>query len=162
MLADEVDAQACPLDAATLERHCFQALEQQGRTTIEDSTKVEVSVQMLDTDSMRALNHQYRNKDSATNVLSFESGMPMLCNSETQKLLVLGDLVFCPEVIASEAQQQGKSEAGHWAHMVVHGTLHLCGYDHLDTTDATEMENLEISILSGIGISNPYQIQSVQ
>lgn len=162
MLADDQAGISCPLEISGLHRYCTLALQQQSRLDTDDVSQIEMSVQMLDSESMRALNQQYRNKDSATNVLSFESGMPVLGDSETQKLLALGDLVFCPEVIASEACAQAKSEDGHWAHLVVHGTLHLCGYDHLEPADATEMENLEIQILLRSGIANPYQAQPVQ
>lgn len=162
MLADEQMPVNCPLDQDGLQHHCTLALEKQERLDTGDGTRIEISVQMLDIESMRALNQQYRDKNNATNVLSFESGMPVLGDGDESKLLVLGDLVFCPDVIASEAEQQGKSKARHWAHLVVHGTLHLCGYDHIEQADATEMEKLEIRILSGIGISNPYQAQPVQ
>jgi len=162
MLATAQASDMGAVDETALKSQCIQALEYQQRVPVAEVNKIEISVQLLDSGSMQSLNRKYRNKDSATNVLSFESGMPVLDDSEAQKLLVLGDLVFCPEVIASEARQQGKSEAQHWAHMVVHGTLHLCGYDHLETTDAAEMEHLEIQILSEMGIPNPYKIQSVQ
>ncbi|MFK8083714.1 MAG: rRNA maturation RNase YbeY [Granulosicoccus sp.] len=162
MLAEARSLDSSPLGEAQLKGQCSTTLECQSRLAIGGIDQIEVSVQMLDAPAMQSLNNTYRNKDSATNVLSFESGLPVLNDNESLQLLVLGDLVFCPDIIAREARQQGKSEAQHWAHMVVHGTLHLCGYDHLEPADATEMENLEIQILSGMGIPNPYQIQSVQ
>jgi len=162
MLTADHAGKSCPLDVTDLQQHCHRTLKQQSRLATADVSQIEVSVQLLDSPSMRALNHQYRQKDTATNVLSFESGMPVLKDNDEGNLLVLGDLVFCPEVIASEARQHGKSETGHWVHMVVHGTLHLCGYDHVDPLDAAEMENLEIQILSGLGMSNPYLTQPVQ
>lgn len=123
--------------------------------------EVEISVQMLGENAMRALNARFRDKDRATNVLSFESELPALHDEQARTLLVLGDLVFCPDVIATEARQQDKTIAAHWAHMVVHGALHLCGYDHVEPAQASTMENLEIQILSSVGVPNPYQIQAV-
>ena len=98
------------------------------------------------------LNKQYRNKDKATNVLSFPVQLP-----EEVDVNLLGDIVLCPSVIKREAEQQSKSEESHWAHMVVHGMLHLQGYDHVKEDDAEEMEQLEIDILHKLGYENPYE-----
>jgi probable rRNA maturation factor len=128
---------------------------------------VELSVQLLAQDAMRQLNHQYRLLNSPTNVLSFAAGMPpMTPESEAGgdqpegSLLVLGDLVLCPEVIAREANEQGKPLMHHWAHMLVHGTLHLCGYDHEQPAESQAMESAEIRILSTLGIPDPYLVTS--
>lgn len=161
LLLDEAAVQGLP-DEASLTQACTLALQQQSRLDLTEADTVEISIQLLDTQQMRTLNHTHRNKDSATNVLSFESGLPLLRNEHSHALQALGDLVFCPELIAREAQEQGKSSADHWAHLAVHGTLHLCGYDHIDTSDASRMELLEVQILASFGISNPYLMHSLQ
>ena len=103
-------------------------------------------------DEVQSLNKQYRNKDKPTNVLSF----PMESPAEIDVSL-LGDIVLCAPVIKQEAEQQSRSEVSHWAHMVVHGMLHLQGYDHIENHDAEQMEQLEIEILSQLGFDNPYE-----
>ena len=113
--------------------------------------RVELSVRLVAPDEGRALNRDWRRVDRATNVLSFESGLPVL-----DGLLVLGDLAFCPAVIAREANDQGKHEPEHWAHLVLHGVLHLLGHDHLEEAEAARMEALEIRLLSMAGIADPY------
>jgi probable rRNA maturation factor len=115
------------------------------------SDEVVVSVQIVSRDEMRELNHTWRGKDKPTNVLSF----PMELPGEVD-LKILGDVVLCADVINAEAKQQHKSSAAHWAHMVVHGMLHLQGYDHVDDDQAEAMEALEIRILNQLGFANPY------
>lgn len=100
---------------------------------------------------IQQLNKQYRDKDKPTNVLSF----PMQTPDEIDVSL-LGDIALCASVIHREAEQQQKSDKAHWAHMVVHGMLHLQGYDHIENDDAEEMEGLEINILKQLGFANPY------
>jgi len=115
----------------------------------------ELSVRLVDEDEARELNGRYRNKDKATNVLSFPfedfDGLP------EDMVRPLGDIVVCAPVVAQEASQQKKALLDHWAHMVIHGTLHLLGYDHQDEAQADTMETLEIDILRGFGIENPYR-----
>ena len=113
--------------------------------------EAEVSVRLVDEAEMSALNHQYRGKTASTNVLSFPADLP----EELQHPL-LGDIVICPAVVAREAQEQNKTEQQHWAHMLVHGSLHLLGYDHVDTDQAQEMESLETTILQSLGCPCPY------
>lgn len=117
--------------------------------------KVELSVRLVDEDESRDLNNRYRKKDKATNVLSFPfedlEGLP----GEIDR--PLGDLVICAPVVAQEASEQKKALRDHWAHMVIHGTLHLLGYDHQIDAQAQTMEKLEIDILRGFGIENPYR-----
>lgn len=103
-------------------------------------------------DEIQELNKQYRDKDKPTNVLSFPMQSP-----EEIDVDLLGDIVLCASVIKQEAKQQSKSEVSHWAHMVVHGMLHLQGYDHIKDDDAEEMEQLEINILSRLGFESPYE-----
>lgn len=114
----------------------------------------EVSVRVVDEDEGRRLNSQYRGKDKATNVLSFPTGDDLVLPENEPR--PLGDLVLCAPVVAREALDQGKELASHWAHLLVHGTLHLLGYDHQQASDAAEMEALEISILAEQGVPNPY------
>lgn len=103
------------------------------------------------------MNHDYRSKDYATNVLSFalNEGEDMLLSSGSNAVL-RGDLVFCPEVIAREAAAQHKSLMAHYAHLTIHGTLHLMGYDHIEEAEAEIMEALEIRLLHQLGYENPY------
>ena len=110
------------------------------------------SLLVTDAAEMRELNKQYRDKDKSTNVLSF----PMQSPPEVDVCL-LGDIVLCAPVIKQEAARQTKSELSHWAHMVVHGMLHLQGYDHISDDEAGEMEQREIDILKQLGFDNPYQ-----
>jgi len=112
----------------------------------------EICIRIVDSDESQALNHQYRGKDKPTNVLSFPFEVP-----EGVPLDLLGDLVICAEVVADEAREQLKPELHHWAHMVVHGTLHLLGYDHINDEDAEEMESLERHILATLSIPDPYE-----
>jgi len=111
----------------------------------------ELTVRIVDEDESRQLNGRYRGKDKPTNVLSFPAELP-----EELDLPLLGDLVICAPVVAREAEQQRKTPSAHWAHMVVHGTLHLLGYDHIQDTDAEVMEKLETGLLAGLGYADPY------
>ena len=117
-------------------------------------THAEISVRTVDSAAMRALNRDYRGKDNATNVLSFPAGSVVgLPAGEPEPL---GDIVICAAVVRDEAGAQGKSTPDHWAHMLVHGTLHLLGFDHEADADAAEMEALEIRLLAARGIADPY------
>lgn len=160
MLTDS-SVSGCPLTNDQMTNLCNKVLQQQSLVSFQEIDCVELSVQLLDTSAMQSLNLDYRQRDAATNVLSFESSMPVLNDEEGGTHHVLGDLVFCPPVISSEAGEQAKSINDHWVHMLVHGTLHLCGYDHIESADAETMENLEIQILSSLGLSDPYQNQPV-
>lgn len=119
---------------------------------ISDERTREVSVRLVDREESHALNLEYRGKDSPTNVLSFPSDLP-----PDLPFVHLGDIVVCTPVIHAEAKEQGKPVKAHWAHMCVHGALHLLGYDHIDDAEAEEMEALEVEILGGLGFPDPYQ-----
>ena len=116
----------------------------------------ELTIRFVDEEESAGLNKQYRHKTGATNVLSFPFEVPPEVEDEA-KLNLLGDLIICAEVVKSEAKEQKKQELAHWAHMVVHGTLHLLGYDHQTDADANIMETKEIHILSQLGYSDPYR-----
>jgi probable rRNA maturation factor len=114
----------------------------------------EVSVSIVGPAESRRLNGRYRGRHKATNVLSFPAAqLPTLRSSSRP----LGDLVICPQVLRAEALEQGKSLRAHWAHLVVHGMLHLIGYDHERNHDARRMERREIAVLRRLGFANPYQ-----
>jgi len=115
----------------------------------------QVSIRIVDEAESQSLNHQYRGKDRPTNILSFPMELPEDVSKELD-MLMLGDLVICLPVVENEARQQGKDLKSHWAHMVIHGMLHLQGYDHISASDAEAMESLEIKLLQKININNPY------
>ena len=116
-----------------------------------EGDEVEMTVRIVDETESHELNLTYRGKDRPTNVLSF----PFECPDEVE-LPLLGDLVICRQVVEREAAEQGKPLMAHWAHMVVHGSLHLLGYDHIEDDEAEEMESLETQIMQGLGFDDPY------
>lgn len=113
--------------------------------------QAELTVRIVDEDDGRQLNEQYCNQNKATNVLSFPFEDP-----PNMKTNILGDIVACAPVISREAQEQEKSLHAHWAHLIVHGVLHLCGYRHDGDDDAQIMQRLETEIVEHLGFSNPY------
>ena len=125
-----------------------------------DGTSREISVRIVDEEEGRALNNQYRQQDKATNVLSFpavgadEVGLPPELSQ------ALGDIVICGPVVEREAVEQNKEIASHWAHLLVHGALHLLGYDHETDEEADVMEKLETRILATRGIADPYAVRN--
>jgi len=120
-------------------------------------TATELSIRLVDNDESQTLNREYRGKDKPTNVLSFPTDIPEGWPSELRAELPLGDLVISAPVVAAEARAQNKSLQAHWAHMVIHGCLHLLGYDHIDDVEAEQMESLETQILIDLGFPAPYQ-----
>jgi len=118
-----------------------------------------LSLRIVDEQESAQLNHDYRGRNYATNVLSFGHGLPQAILDALEEH-PLGDLAICAPVVLREAAEQGKTAHAHWAHMVVHGLLHLQGHDHEDDAQAEEMETLERSILKALGISDPYQENS--
>lgn len=111
---------------------------------------LEQTIRLVGKAESRSLNLQYREKDAPTNVLSFPA------QNDYLDYECLGDLVICGPIVEQEALQQGKSRQAHWAHMVVHGMLHLQGYDHQNASEGDEMEAMEVKILSTLGYTNPY------
>lgn len=115
-----------------------------------------LTIRIVDESEAQRFNRDYRDRDYATNVLSFPSDLPAGLPVEIRKPQ-LGDLLICAPVVAREALQQHRQETDHWAHLTIHGILHLLGYDHLQAEDALAMESLETEILQDLGISDPYQ-----
>ena len=135
---------AAPDDAA-FRRWCELALRQR-------SADSEMTIRLVDEPEARELNHTWRQKDYATNVLSFPADVP----DEFLDIPLLGDLVICIAVVEREAAEQGKALEAHWAHLVIHGCLHLLGYDHIEDEEAEEMEALERTLLAELGHPDPY------
>jgi probable rRNA maturation factor len=130
---------------ADLRRWCELALRQR-------SGDSELTIRLVDEAEGRELNHTWRHKDYATNVLSFPADVP----DDLLDIPLLGDLVICVAVVQREAAEQGKALDAHWAHLVIHGCLHLLGYDHIDDDEAEEMEALERTLLAELGHPDPY------
>lgn len=118
----------------------------------------ELTIRIVDEVESHELNHRYRSKDKPTNVLSFPYEDEGFGLDETEAPMI-GDLVICAAVVEREASEQGKTLRAHWAHMVVHGCLHLCGYDHENDSDAEQMERREREILAGQGFPDPYELE---
>ena len=131
---------------AQLRQWCELALRQR-------TAPSELTIRIVDEAEGRELNHTWRGKDYATNVLSFPAEIP----DGLLDIPLLGDLVICAQVVEREAAEQGKPLMAHWAHMVVHGSLHLLGYDHIEDGEAEEMEALEVEFMAALGFENPYQ-----
>ncbi len=133
-----------------------------------DGKEGEVTIRITDEDEMRSLNNKWRNIDRPTNVLSFplhDAGGPLLgdtvdagrgCGEQDSGGPMLGDMVICAPVLSREAAQQGKSLDAHWAHLIIHGILHLMGYDHSHETEAEIMEAKETALLQDLGFPDPY------
>jgi probable rRNA maturation factor len=123
------------------------------RTAIgQTMTEVDLTIRIVEVGESQQLNLTYRGKDKPTNVLSFPFEAP-----PEIELPLLGDLVICAQVVEQEAIEQNKPLNAHWAHMVIHGCLHLLGYDHIIDQEADEMESLETQLVEGLGFTNPYK-----
>lgn len=117
---------------------------------------IEMTIRIVDEEESHNLNLTYRGKDRPTNVLSFPFESP----AEVE-LPLLGDLVICRQVVEREAVEQNVPLMAHWAHMVIHGSLHLLGYDHIEELEAEEMESLETQIMQKLGFSDPYLSEKI-
>jgi len=120
-------------------------------TALQCRDGAELAIRLVDEEESRALNHRYRGRDGATNVLSFPADLPPEVD-----VPLLGDIVLCAPLVAQEAAAQGKRPDDHWAHLVIHGVLHLLGHDHLEVAEAEAMESLEVELLQSLGIADPY------
>ncbi len=138
-----VSADGMP-DADTLRKWAAAVLQEQTKT-------VELVIRVVDEAEITALNRQYRGKDGATNVLSFPSELPAEVGSA-----LIGDIVICAPVVARECVLQNKSRDAHWAHLVIHGVLHLQGLDHQTDDEARRMEACEARLLGELGFADPY------
>ena len=134
-------------DPQSIERWIGAAIGDQREST-------ELSVRIVDAEEGQALNEQFRGCTGATNVLSFPFE-----NESPEPLPLIGDIVICAPVVAKEAREQNKALNAHWAHMMIHGVLHLLGYDHQNENDANLMESLETEIMQGLGFPPPYSCQ---
>jgi probable rRNA maturation factor len=153
----EIDLQwACEPQAMPTEQQCQRWVE----AALQDDLKnipTALTIRIVDADEGRQLNHDYRGKDYATNVLSFPFDLPDGVELEDDEPLYLGDLVICASVLIEEAMAQEITLEEHWAHLVVHGTLHLQGFDHIEDDEAQQMEALETQIMLALGYDDPYQ-----
>jgi probable rRNA maturation factor len=120
-------------------------------TALQGRTAAELTVRLVGEAESRRLNSRYRGKDAATNVLSFPADLPAEVD-----LPLLGDIVMCAPLVAAESVAQRKRPEAHWAHLTIHGVLHLLGHDHQEAAQAREMETLEIALLESLGIADPY------
>ena len=134
-------------DPQSIERWVSAAIGNQREST-------ELSIRIVDVDEGQILNEQFRGSTGATNVLSFPFE-----NESPEPLPLIGDIVICAPVVLKEASEQNKTLHAHWAHMIIHGVLHLLGYDHQNETDANLMESLETEIMQGLGFPPPYSSQ---
>lgn len=149
--ADQARLPGSPSEAQ-FRRWAWQAVKSRYR-------RAEIGLLLLDEETARAYNRDYRQKDYATNVLSFalDEGEQAAWVGLSGSLPVLrGDLVICPQVVAREAAEQGKTLEAHFAHLTLHGVLHLMGYDHIEPDEAEAMEALEIRLMNQLGYPNPY------
>lgn len=149
-----VDLQNVYEGSGVPERKLFQTWAQAAWQGEQDS---EVTIRIVGALESQALNHEYRGKDKPTNVLSF----PFEALAGITVPLA-GDLIICAPVVEKEAHEQHKTSEAHWAHMVIHGMLHLQGYDHIEDNDAEVMEALEIRLLSQLGFNNPYDAEETE
>lgn len=132
------------------------SLRSYARAAIDEGAAAEICIRIVDEAEGRAMNLQWRGKDYATNVLSFPGSVPPGVPAGEMPQL-MGDIVLCAPVVAREAQAQGKSLVQHWAHLIVHGVLHLQGFDHIEQPSASLMEQREREILGGLDIPDPYR-----
>jgi len=120
-------------------------------TALRERRDIELTLRLVDRDESRELNSRYRGKDKPTNVLAFPAELPPGLG-----LPLLGDIVICAPLVGEEAEAQQKPVQSHWAHLVIHGVLHLLGHDHQDEQDTAEMEAIEVGLLVSLGYGNPY------
>ncbi len=156
MALENAPQQGVP-DVGHIQTWVDAVMQQAEASRLTTTAATQMTVRIVDVNEMTELNQQYRQKTGPTNVLSFpfESppGMPIDWTERE-----LGDVVVCAAVVMQEAAEQRKTLTAHWAHMIVHGALHLLGYDHIQDNDAQKMESLEIVVLARLGYANPYSV----
>ena len=150
-ITNDCDSQWVP-DQETCENWIQTALDLLG-----ENKQYNVSLCLVDEAGSKDLNYRYCGKQNATNVLSFPSQLPLVFSKQLETTL-LGDVVICPAILNKEADELGKTPEAHWIHLLIHGVLHLLGYDHKTDGSAAIMEQLEIDILEKLGFPNPYLI----
>ncbi|MBA2656139.1 MAG: rRNA maturation RNase YbeY [Tatlockia sp.] len=123
---------------------------------LEHENTAELTLRLVNAEEMTHLNHHYRQQNKLTNVLAFPSEIPDLVELDYP---FLGDVVICPMVVERECSEQGKTLEAHCAHLVIHGVLHLLGYDHIKDDGAQQMQAIETRLLSQLGFADPYQIE---
>ncbi|CDZ79190.1 Endoribonuclease YbeY [Legionella massiliensis] len=123
---------------------------------IEHMESAELTLRIVNTEEITELNHSYREQNKATNVLAFPIIVP---DNIELEFPLLGDVIICPAVLAKESIEQDRPLEEHWAHIVIHGVLHLLGYDHIKDNEAEEMQAQEIKLLAKLGFSNPYKLE---
>jgi probable rRNA maturation factor len=138
-------------EAADMMHWVSAALDAAAENSTAINEDAEISIYVVDENESQALNLEYRGKDKPTNVLSFLADIP-----EEVGIPLLGDLVVCAPIVEHEAAEQNKALSAHWAHMLVHGALHLLGYDHIEDAEAEAMEDLETRIIVQLGFPAPY------
>jgi probable rRNA maturation factor len=149
-----VDVQIATDAAGIPSRTVIRNWVQRAVDVADSGRDVDVSVRIVDEEEMRALNRNYRDQDKSTNVLAFPAGDAGFVPPGERPLL--GDIVVCADIVVREADEQGKPLDHHWGHMLVHGTLHLLGHDHISEREAEAMEALERRVLASLGIADPY------
>ena len=147
-----IQLESC-VSAPTPPEQAFQAWAALALASIPDAS---LALRIVTKQEMAALNEQYRGKNTPTNVLSFPADIPKDVVTQLD-FSPLGDIAICADVVESEAQEQNKPPLAHWAHMVIHGCLHLIGYDHIEDQDAERMEQLETRLLNQLGFADPYE-----
>lgn len=141
--------QALPLSEEELTKLAALALR-------DEKKEAELTLRIVSPEEMTHLNHTYRKQNKTTNVLAFPSSLP---ESIILDCPLLGDVIICPEVLLEESKQLNKSLEEHWALIVLHGVLHLLGYDHIEDKDASIMQAIEIKLLAELGYANPYELK---
>jgi len=130
-----------------------QQFEQWAAAALQGHGESELVIRVVDQEESRRLNEQFAKRNKATNVLSFPAGLPPSID-----LALLGDIVICAPLVEREAEQQNKSVVAHWAHLTIHGILHLLGHDHQSDLEAANMEARETSLVQSFGFPDPYQL----
>ncbi len=152
---------ASRVDSIPMKAEVQSWLEQAFQVGSRDTSRqCEVAVRIVDEEESRKLNKQFRQQDEATNVLAFPAGSPDgITGLPEDEIQALGDLVICGPLVEEEAAEQGKTTASHWGHLLVHGMLHLLGYDHQTSSQAAEMEAMEKQLLADRGVDDPYRVR---